>query len=169
MHSPSKKPYQIRNAEIIPLFELAEQKCSACKLIKPACEFVKDKYRKGGVRPFCKKCKNQRALEPRRKWRIDNKEKNRDYEIWDHRKRKFGLSKDDYFSLIAKQNNSCAICKNTFPNVVAHKLIHIDHCHKTGKVRGLLCQKCNHGIGMFLDSITICRDAALYLEKHNGS
>ena len=61
--------------------------------------------------------------------------------------------------MMVEQNACCAICKEFMQSP------HIDHCHKTGKVRGLLCQTCNSGLGMFHDQPDQLRAAAEYLEK----
>jgi hypothetical protein len=58
------------------------------------------------------------------------------------------------------QNNQCAICKEKFA-----KTPHVDHCHTTGKVRGLLCWQCNIGIGLLKDNIEVCLAAADYLRS----
>lgn len=74
-----------------------------------------------------------------------------------------------YDQLLKKQNNVCDICK--MPNLTKRngkiKRLAIDHAHdKYGKVRGLLCQFCNHGLGVFRDSIEILESAIEYLKKH---
>lgn len=56
---------------------------------------------------------------------------------------KYRLRKEDYEALLEKQNSRCAICQ------IEKSRLHIDHDHKTGKVRGLLCQRCNISIGWF--------------------
>lgn len=60
------------------------------------------------------------------------------------RKRLYNLTEEEYISLATKQNEKCAICTNTFI-----KTPHVDHCHTTGKVRGLLCQSCNTTLGKY--------------------
>lgn len=77
-------------------------------------------------------------------------------------KRQYGLSISQLDEILSSQNNSCAICgfvdngdKKMFP--------HIDHCHKTGAVRGLLCTKCNMGIGQFGDNVETLKKAIAYL------
>lgn len=60
------------------------------------------------------------------------------------------------------QKNLCRICNNPFGD---SKNTHIDHCHKTNKVRGLLCRRCNHGLGFFSDNPEHLRAAALYIES----
>lgn len=161
----SKKPYQIRNAEIIPLFQFTEQKCSKCFLIKPLEDFVKDKFSKGGRRSFCKICKNKSDAPRREKQREVYKSRYRERDVWLHRQRKFGLTKEAYFLLLADQRGACAICKISFPQEIAHRNIHIDHNHETGKVRGILCMGCNNGLGALKDNITILKNAAQYLEE----
>jgi hypothetical protein len=63
----------------------------------------------------------------------------------------------EYQRLIDKSGGRCAICENDEKDLV------IDHDHKTGKVRGLLCRQCNSGLGMFGDSMDILKAAILYL------
>jgi len=58
-------------------------------------------------------------------------------------KRRYGITLDDYNEMLKKQSNKCKICKIS-PDNLKRKLC-IDHCHETGKIRGLLCDKCNNG------------------------
>ena len=68
----------------------------------------------------------------------------------------------DYEILLrAKQNNACAICQKTFETDADY---HVDHCHATKKIRGLLCPGCNRGLGCFQDNPTALRQAANYVE-----
>lgn len=82
---------------------------------------------------------------------------------------KYGLTIDSYHALAERQNFLCAMCgcepperRTQFDNFV------IDHDHKTGKVRGLLCNTCNVSLGMLKDDPDIAMKAALYLEHHHG-
>jgi hypothetical protein len=77
------------------------------------------------------------------------------------RLRKFGLGLQDFARLLAEQQHACAICGGG--NGLKH--FAVDHCHATGRVRGLLCDGCNHGLGKFRDSVTLLRAAAAYLER----
>lgn len=84
-----------------------------------------------------------------------------------HVKLKYGISPSTYKEMFKKQAGKCAICKRKQPKNARHfKRLCIDHCHSTGKVRGLLCTKCNHGIGEFRDNPKLCIKAATYLRKH---
>lgn len=69
----------------------------------------------------------------------------------------YGLSEDKYNEMFSNQEGCCAICGNYMESP------HIDHDHTTGKVRGLLCQGCNLGLGLFLDNPTFLRKAATYI------
>lgn len=76
----------------------------------------------------------------------------------------YGLSIEKYEEMLAKQNNCCAICKTTEPGGNSTGKWNIDHDHKTGKVRGLLCGACNRGIGMFKDNPDLLESARNYLQ-----
>ena len=71
----------------------------------------------------------------------------------------FGITEEAYAQMLAQQGGVCAICSSD----PGDKRLAIDHCHTTGKVRGLLCAECNHGIGKFRDSLTLLERAHGYL------
>lgn len=75
---------------------------------------------------------------------------------------------EDYEKILASQNGVCGSCKghNTTTRNGKIKRFAIDHCHKTGKVRGLLCQFCNSLIGYARDDVTILQNAINYLKDH---
>lgn len=83
--------------------------------------------------------------------------------------KKYGLRNSEYFELFWKQSGTCAICRekeiviNT--NTKEPVALSVDHCHNTGKIRGLLCQRCNIGIGNLKHDPQLLRIAALYCEK----
>jgi hypothetical protein len=76
----------------------------------------------------------------------------------------YGLSVNDFDTLMESQNNCCAICKKT---CITGRSLSIDHDHNTNKVRGLLCIKCNQGLGFFNDSIDLLQGAMIYLTQHS--
>ena len=80
------------------------------------------------------------------------------------RKWMYGLEADQFQSLWDAQHGRCAICKGAL-FVDKRKSFNIDHCHNTGRVRGLLCNKCNTGLGLLGDDPERLRDAIVYLEK----
>lgn len=76
------------------------------------------------------------------------------------KKHKYGITESEYLGMFEEQNNSCAICETTFDDVRAC----VDHSHETGVVRGLLCDSCNKGLGMFKDNPKLLIKAIKYLE-----
>lgn len=139
--------------------------CSSCKKEKPAEDFGRDKYKKSGLKSACRSCTKQYHKEYSEEYRKINREKLKDNTLWYDRKSSYGLTKEDYYELLSKQLGVCAICKESPKDIIR---MHVDHCHSTGKVRGLLCRTCNQGIGFFKDSVAKLRNAACYLENHNG-
>ena len=75
-------------------------------------------------------------------------------------KKKYGLSKSDYLALVQAQAGCCAICGGYDKG----KRLAVDHCHETGKARGLLCQACNRSLGQMGNSAVRLRLAAAYIE-----
>jgi len=86
-------------------------------------------------------------------------EERREYKAEYDRLRKYGLSQGSYEQLLKEQNNECAICHKPFI-----KAPHVDHCHSEGHVRGLLCVRCNLGIGYFDDDIDTLHNVINYLK-----
>lgn len=81
----------------------------------------------------------------------------------------FGITLEDYNDMLIKQDFKCAICGSKLPKNSKAKHFVVDHDHKTGKVRGLLCQCCNFGLGQFQDNIENLKNAIRYLEERNGA
>lgn len=84
----------------------------------------------------------------------------------------YGINKEQYYTMFENQNGVCAICfkeENKTYKGNKYKRLNIDHCHKTGNVRGLLCRTCNQGLGMFYDNLEYLNSALLYLRKHEQS
>ncbi len=96
-----------------------------------------------------------------RLWRVNNPESARRVRKKQNLKR-FGLTEDSFNVIMVKQNGVCAICKNPEP---AKRALAIDHNHQTGKIRGLLCTRCNQGIGCFVDQPLILEAAIKYLQE----
>jgi len=77
-------------------------------------------------------------------------------------KKAYGITLKEYNKMLAKQDECCAICKTDIPNGKGNTF-HVDHCHETGKVRGLLCSNCNTSLGGFKDNPTLLTKAIKYL------
>jgi hypothetical protein len=116
--------------------------------------------------PECRKLTKQlwyqdnkdRARKSHKKWQQANREwiKN------DALKVNYNFSLEEYKVLLEKQHGCCAICHK--PSSDFKKSLHVDHCHTTSKVRGLLCSNCNRGLGHFQDNVLILQNAIKYLE-----
>lgn len=112
-----------------------------------------------------------------KQWRAENLERAREHDRkrkHDPRRRashlarvmkKYGITVADYEARLAAQSGACAICRSSFNvhrGTTAVRLA-VDHDHVTGRVRGLLCSRCNTGLGLFGDNPTLLRDAIAYL------
>lgn len=78
---------------------------------------------------------------------------------------KYGLFPGQYELMLEEQNHSCLICGSTKSHETVNRRFAVDHCHTTGKVRGLLCIKCNVGIAMFKDNPELLLSAISYLKN----
>lgn len=79
-------------------------------------------------------------------------------------KANYGITLEEYENLYNKQDGKCLICEQSFPNRGKNGLV-VDHCHNEGHIRGLLCAKCNKGIGQFDDDIQKLHNAIKYLTR----
>lgn len=79
-------------------------------------------------------------------------------------KRLYGITDEDFDAMLAAQDGRCAICRTDEPGG-GHNRFHVDHCHETDVVRGLLCNNCNRGLGMFKDSRAHLASATAYLAR----
>ncbi len=140
--------------------------CSSCKKEKvlkqdfykqPPCRSTHS----GGYLTKCKEC----TLAYNRK--ISSKKKNKE-SIWANKLQyRYGISVEEYNLLLKKQEGCCAICKTKDPSTKRKNTnkFHVDHCHKTGRVRGLLCNSCNTAIGYLEDDPEIVLAAFNYLRR----
>jgi hypothetical protein len=98
-----------------------------------------------------------------RRWRKKNPDKVFGIDLW----RRYKITIETYYKILKKQRGRCAICKSKDPkrrNVRANRF-HVDHDHKTKRVRGLLCFICNLGLGSFKDNPKLLKNAQLYLQR----
>jgi hypothetical protein len=156
--------------------ELTKTKtCGHCKETKSISEFNKDAGNPDGVRCYCRACgktywrrhadKNRETLNARaRVFRAHNPERVRARVTRSDLKRKFGLTPESKKIMERKQGGACAICRLPFSSSFN---THIDHIHGATPVviRGLLCARCNTGLGQFKDSISNLQNAIDYLSR----
>ena len=136
------------------------KQCIKCNLYFPHSSFRRNKRQKDGLEYYCRKCSSNL------------------HKIYDHKRdattirqlslkrnqlhREYGLTLPQYQEMLNDQHFLCAICKKGENDV--DRSFAVDHDHKTGKVRGLLCNSCNAGLGYFKDSPEILKSAISYLE-----
>lgn len=129
--------------------------CKTCKISKEETDFDKQ-YIKGYPnlrRRECKKCRNE------------YKKTFRNGQSWRDRRLKYlyGINQEDYNKMFKEQDGKCKICFGP-PSDKYGKNLAVDHDHKTGKVRGLLCAKCNKGLGQFNDNPELFQRAISYIK-----
>ncbi|MGX1544286.1 endonuclease VII domain-containing protein [Streptomyces adustus] len=112
--------------------------CRTCGEVKPHGEWHRNATASDGLSTRCKAC---RAVQGRQR----------------HLKRNYGLTEAERDALIASQGGVCCIC-------LSAPAAHVDHCHETGRVRGVLCFSCNAALGQFKDRPDAIRRAAAYVE-----
>lgn len=138
-----------------------ELTCPNCKQVKPASEF--HQARKGN---WCKECKNHYARDYYRRRSAEDPTYGR-VQSRNATLRKHGLSPEDYDRMVGQQDGKCAICGKSpgeTDGVDRYRLV-IDHNHATGKVRALLCDFCNRGLGIFFDDPDLMVAAATYVRR----
>jgi hypothetical protein len=104
-----------------------------------------------------------------REWQRNARLNNPDYHRNSNLKKTYGITLDDYNRMLSEQNGLCKICGRPERRVTRDGKVmnlHVDHCHSSNKVRGLLCHHCNVALGSFDDSIELLQSAIDYLNKN---
>ena len=172
-----------KDAEVEPP---ASKVCPSCSTEKPASEFRSDKTKADHLSSSCAECisSRSRSYYERNKDRIRANVKayqkanpetqarsvakrraNGKRRLADVRQR-YGVSEEQYAEMLERAGGVCEICGRD-PVEVSKRGACIDHCHETGKVRGILCGPCNTGIGNLRDDPAVLRKALEYLETHS--
>lgn len=138
------------------------KRCARCQTVKPVTEFYTSRDR-GTPVGYCKPC----GKEAHSEWLAANAAHSREYS---RRRalRKYGITLEEYMVILESQGGRCAICREAERGASHQELLHVDHDHATGAVRGLLCFSCNRAIGYLKDSPERLRAAARYLDAING-
>jgi len=145
--------------------------CPKCQISKPFEQYPKNKRTKHGINAYCLVCaaeivRAHRATpegaqahrDASKRWRDANTKRHKD----NNARWKYGVAHGGYDTLLAKQDGKCAICDSSDPGSRLERF-HIDHDHASGKVRGLLCELCNRGLGSFKDRVALLSRAISYL------
>lgn len=145
--------------------------CSICKETKELDKFYKRHDSLDGYEGHCKECRltkkkenpnfKESSQKASRKFEVKRKGKRWAY----HLSKTYGLSEEDYYKMLEDQKHCCKICKLPIDKEHHYGKFVVDHCHNTGKVRGLLCNKCNLVLGNSKDDIRILEQAIIYLKE----
>ena len=140
--------------------------CCKCKEDKPLSGFHKNKATADGLQKTCKDCQSVYSKLPHvRERQKAYYQKTKRAHINRNLQQKYGITYDDYDALFAKQEGKCAICGTKDPGGKGR--FHVDHCHTTGAVRGLLCHHCNTMLGLAKDSTETLNKAISYLNDNH--
>lgn len=137
-----------------------QKRCSKCHIYKDFSEFFKS-----STNTYCIVCSREYRKHYHSQEKV--KKKHAEYALKSHFKKKYGITIDQYQKMLLNQNGVCAICK--LPETVISKKtgnpmqLSVDHCHRTKKVRSLLCNRCNKGIGYFKEDINLFNACVQYL------
>ena len=131
--------------------------CSKCNIEKDASLFQKRYDRPVGIRPWCKECQKKIDTEHRK---TDAGKKKYRKQLW--KKSGIDITYEEYKERYEKLDGKCEICNDQLPALC------VDHNHKTGEVRGLLCTPCNLAIEHLKESIEIMNNAVEYIKKYGG-
>jgi hypothetical protein len=136
---------------------LTQKTCKRCKVEKPVLDFAKG--RSYGSHAWCKPCMAEYQLTYKQK---KGKEYFKNYNFMS----KYGITLEEAQKMLADQHNSCALCKKEVQFLPGFSnAAHIDHCHSSGKVRGILCGNCNTALGKLGDSVETIKNVLKYLEQ----
>lgn len=130
----------------------------------------------GRLQAYCKRCHKAKmdlnrmlAKAQGRDWYTKNKGRNKASSMKSLYKRKYGVTQDQVNEAIRAAGHKCEICGSDirFGQKGRRKAV-VDHCHKSGKFRAVICMSCNSAIGLLDDQPETARNAALYLERHRA-
>ena len=127
------------------------KRCPRCGCAKDSDLFYRNRSNPDGLDDVCKECHRTSA----KRYCTEHRDRRRNTRL----KERYGITLDDYDRLFSRQKGVCAICDNAVEGGLC-----VDHCHKTGRVRGLLCDRCNRLLGSAGDNVSILRSAIRYLE-----
>lgn len=138
------------------------KRCNGCKEALPLGDFANMSASPDGKQYKCKRCVRAYKI----KWEAENIDRlriqRRNGDI-----RRYGIEPEDYDRMLAEQGGLCAGCLKPEPTP-GHSL-HIDHCHESGRVRGLLCGRCNRALGMVADDVVVLKRLIDYLHANSPS
>lgn len=155
-----KRCQQSRRAELLEAarFSVDSKECPFCRELLPASEFGVENRRRDGLTTRCRQCRRNTRVNEKVDPRIS-----RDANLrW-----RFGIGLAEFEAMDAMQGGMCAACGNP-PDGRAHntKVLHVDHCHRTGAIRQLLCARCNTALGLLNEDPDRIAALGAYIARH---
>lgn len=141
--------------------DLGTKPCSRCKIAKRLSEFDRHRYARDGYKSECKLCR--KAYNRKAYHAVKDTPKQKRQNLHNHLGR-YGMTIAQFDALVLKQNGVCAICQKPPTQTGRGKRLHVDHCHESNIVRGLLCIHCNRALGSLGDNLAGVMRAVRYLE-----
>ena len=143
--------HRINQEEFGAKLDIGLKKCTRCKETKHLSMFQHGRGYVDGYYKHCRSCH---------------------YDIYvrdAHYKKTYGISQDEYNEMVSKVGNKCPICGFHHNPDKKHGRLNVDHCHKDGGIRGVICSQCNVALGATKDNPEILRRLAKYLEDYDGN
>lgn len=135
--------------------------CSVCQTAMPMSAFS---FQHGKPRSQCKRCRAKYEFNRRRTagYKARHPDRAAAYDRARKLRIKFGMTPEEFDAMLSSQGNACALCRSRDPNW-SYGVFVVDHCHQTGRVRGILCHRCNAGLGALGDTPAALRRALKYV------
>lgn len=168
---PKKKLSRDRLKELNKtLFVQGLKFCNGCFNVKIHEDFGRNLEKSSGLRDKCKPCRNAQRVANRKANRqkflaYEHTERYKKQQFIYTLKRNYGITLDDFNLMLTTQNNKCRIC-NQEERHKNKKILSVDHCHESGKVRGLLCHRCNVILGLIKENTNVLENAISYLKEN---
>lgn len=152
--------YRVQNDLDEGSLEAGSRVCRVCEIRQDMSQFRYTNKNRTARRRVCNGCFGKQN----KSWVQANRESVRANSFRYKLKTAYGLTEEQYDDMLALQDGRCLICRREFAS--DRRLVpHVDHCHETGRVRGILCFTCNTGIGKFNDNIEWLEAAIAYLKE----
>lgn len=150
------------------------KQCTKCGITRLITEFHIESQNKDGKRGECKVCRKEyrqalyqsdpeRRKQAYKRWYYNNPDKRKACSRRAHLKAKYKITEERYLELLEAQDGKCAICHKHHSEI--RKILFVDHDHRSGEIRGLLCSECNFALGLLRDSPEIMHNMIAYLQK----
>lgn len=158
LFSQYAEPITFRPPAFVAVHTGPEKWCTSCRRHQPRTSFPRHRAGKDGLSSRCSECTKVYKAKLRKRPHVKL------YNAIRHRKSTYGLTHEQYEAMLVAQGGQCAICRQAFKST---RLTHVDHCHATGKVRGLLCIRCNHDVALVENEAKMAAMRA-YIQTHKG-